>query len=41
MTEKQKRDCQQLYDGNYNQELIEEMKKAKDLCFQYNNIVLY
>lgn len=38
MTEKQKRDCQQLYDGNYNQELTEEMKRAKDLCFQYNNI---
>ena len=38
MTEKEKRDRQELYDGNYNQELIEEMKKAKDLCFKYNNI---
>lgn len=38
MTEKEKRDKQELYDGNYNLELIEEMKKAKDLCFEYNNI---
>lgn len=38
MTEKEKRDDQELYDGNYNQELIEEMKRAKDLCFEYNNI---
>lgn len=38
MTEKQKRDNQELYDCNYNQDLIEEMKRAKDLCFEYNNI---
>ena len=38
MPEKEKRDKQELYDGNYNLELIEEMKKAKDLCFEYNNI---
>lgn len=38
MTEKQKRDNQELYDGNYDKELISEMQKAKDLCFKYNNI---
>lgn len=38
MTEKEKRDNQELYDANYNQELLDEMKKAKDLCFKYNNI---
>lgn len=38
MTEKEKRDNQELYDGNYNKELIEEMKRAKDLCFEYNQI---
>lgn len=38
MTEKEKRDNQQLYDGNYNEELIQEMQKAKDMCFKYNNI---
>lgn len=38
MTEKQKRDNQELYDGNYDKELIAEMQKAKDLCFKYNNI---
>lgn len=38
MTEKEKRDNQELYDANYNQNLIEEMKKAKQLCFEYNNM---
>ena len=38
MKKKKKRDNQELYDGNYNQNLIEEMKRAKDLCFEYNNI---
>lgn len=38
MTEKEKRDKGELYDANYNQELIEEMKRAKDLCFEYNKI---
>lgn len=40
MTEKEKRDSQQLYDANYNNDLIEEMKKAKSLCFKYNSIDL-
>ena len=38
MTEKEKRDNQELYDANYNKELMEEMEKAKDLCFEYNSI---
>lgn len=38
MTEKEKRDNQELYDGNYNEDLIKEMKRAKDLCFEYNHI---
>ena len=38
MTEKEKRDKQELYNANYDNEIIEEMKKAKDLCYEYNNI---
>lgn len=37
MTEKEKRDNQELYNPNTKQ-LMQEMKKAKDLCFEYNNI---
>ena len=37
MTEKEKRDKQELYNANYDNEIIEEMKKSKDLkreqCF--------
>ena len=38
MTEKEKRDNQELYDGNYNEEMLKEREKAKDLCFEYNLI---
>lgn len=38
MTEKEKRDKQQLYDGNYNQEMLKERENAKNICFEYNNI---
>ena len=38
MTEKEKRDNQELYNPNYDKELIKEMEKVKDLCFEYNNI---
>ena len=38
MNEKEKRDTGLLYDANYNEDLINEMKKAKDLCFEYNQI---
>ena len=27
----------ELYDGNYNQELLAKRVKCKDLCFEYNN----
>lgn len=38
MTEKEKRDNQELYDGNCNEEMMKEREKAKDLCFEYNLI---
>ena len=37
MTEKDKMLNQMMYDANYDKELIEERKKAKELCFQFNN----
>ena len=37
MTEKEKMLNQKMYDANYDKELIEERKKAKELCFQFNN----
>ena len=38
MTEKEKRDNGELYSPNYDEELIAEMRKAKELCYEYNNI---
>ena len=38
MTEKEKRDLGQLYDANYDRELMNERIKVKELCFKYNNI---
>ena len=38
MDEKEKRDAGLLYDANYDEELVQEMKKAKDLCLEYNQI---
>ena len=38
MTEKEKMARQMLYDANYDQELINDRNKAKDLCFEYNGI---
>lgn len=38
MTEKEKRDNGELYNPNYDEELIQEMRKAKELCYRYNNI---
>ena len=38
MDEKEKRDAGLLYDANYNEDLIQEMQHAKDLCFEYNHI---
>ena len=38
MTEKEKRDNNQIYNPNYDEELINEMLKTKDLCYEYNNL---
>ena len=38
MTEKEKMCAQMLYDANYDQALLEERDKAKDLCHQYNQL---
>lgn len=38
MTEKEKMLAGELYDANYNEDLIKEREKAKDLCFAYNKI---
>lgn len=38
MSEKEKRDNQELYNANYNKDLIAEMLRAKDLCYEYNSI---
>lgn len=38
MTEKEKMLTGELYDANYNKDLELERLKAKDLCFEYNNI---
>lgn len=38
MTEKEKRDNKELYDANYDKELIEERMKIKEMCFKYNNL---
>ncbi len=38
MTEKEKRDNNQIYNPNYDEELLGEMLKAKDLCYEYNNL---
>lgn len=38
MTEKEKMLLEELYNANYDEELIKERALAKDLCFEYNNI---
>lgn len=38
MSEKDKMLAGELYDANYNKDLETERYKAKDLCFEYNNI---
>ena len=38
MTEKEKMLAGKLYNANYNKDLEIERQKAKDLCFEYNNI---
>ena len=38
MNEKEKMLAGELYDANYNEELQREREKAKDLCYEYNQI---
>ncbi len=38
MTEKEKMLAGELYDANYNPDLIEERKTAKDLCYDFNHL---
>ena len=38
MTEKEKMLAGELYDANYNPNLIEERKVAKDLCYDFNHL---
>lgn len=38
MKEKEKKELQMLYDANYDIELMNERRKAKDLCYEFNNI---
>lgn len=38
VTEKDKMLAGELYDANYNEDLIKERFKVQDLCFEYNNI---
>lgn len=38
MTEKEKMLAHKLYDANYDRELLEERTKAKELCYDYNQL---
>lgn len=38
MNEKEKMLARELYDANYNEELQKEREKAKNLCYEYNQI---
>lgn len=37
MSEKEKMLAGEIYNANYDEELIKERQKAKDLCYEYNN----
>ncbi len=39
MTEKEKMLAQRLYDANYDEELLRERNRAKDLCHRYNQLL--
>lgn len=39
MNELEKRAAGMLYDANYNQEIINDLNKCKDICFHYNQIM--
>ena len=38
MTEKEKMQRQMLYNANYDKDLLNDRSKAKDLCYQYNQL---
>lgn len=38
MSEKEKMLREEIYNANYDKELLEERAKAQDLCYEYNNI---
>ena len=38
MTEKEKMLTGELYDANYDKELINDRYKVKDICCEYNNL---
>lgn len=38
MSEKEKMLAGELYDANFDEELINDRYKAKDICYQYNNL---
>lgn len=38
MSEKDKMLAGELYDANYDKELIKDRYNAKDICFEYNNL---
>lgn len=38
MTEKEKMQKQMLYNANYDEALIRERTRAKDLCFEFNHL---
>lgn len=38
MTEKEKMQLQMLYDANYDETLLAERARAKELCYQYNRL---
>ena len=39
LSEKEKAGLGQLYDANFDTELVEERQRCKDLCFEYNRIL--
>lgn len=39
MSEKDKMLLGELYDANYNEELEKERENAKDLCYEFNNLI--
>ena len=41
MSEKDKMLAGILYDANNDKELIKDRCKAKDICFEYNRILIY